>query len=77
MNFKTISTDIIRIEMKKRKISVASMRERLKEIGENFKNDSTFTNRLQRGTFSAKLFIKCLFVMGIKEINLDNYSDID
>ena len=61
----------IRSLMSKRGIRTKKICELLKEECNIELNEKSFNNKMARKSFSATFFFQCLYVLGIKNINID------
>lgn len=61
---------ILRSEMVKRGITYAELAERLNALGLS-ETEKNLANKIGRGTFSAALFLQCLYAIGMTELSFN------
>ena len=66
-NIDDLPKNIIKAEMARKGVKVKEMVELLKPYGEDL-TELSFNNRMSRKGFSAIFFLKCLLVLGVRDI---------
>lgn len=61
--------NIIKAEMKRKNVSVKEMCELLTKEGESL-IETSFNNKISRGTFTAQFFFKCMKVLKVKRLEI-------
>lgn len=67
-----LATNILKAELAKRGLSYIDLQEKLKQAG----IDQTIENirlKMSRGTFASSFLLQCLWVIGVKTLNLSDY----
>jgi hypothetical protein len=66
---------ILKSELVKRGVSTEELTILLNEIG-NAETKSSVDSKISRGTFSASFFMQCMFVIGCKKIEIEEYRSV-
>ncbi len=66
---------LLKAELVRRKISYSKLAEKLKEIG-IIEDPKNLINKINRAKFSATFLFECLYVIGCKEIKIDDPSKV-
>ena len=61
--------DLLKIELKRRKITYAELVVRLAEIGV-VESERNIRNKISRGRFSAVFLLQCLQAIGVKDLQI-------
>lgn len=69
LSIENLPRNIIKAEMKRKGVSVKEMCHLLEKEGETL-IETSFNNKLSRGSFSAVFFFKCMKAMDKREIKL-------
>lgn len=70
ISFDEMPKNIIKAELQRRGLKVKDLVELLKPYGENL-TELSFNNKMARKGFSAVFFLKCMKVLGVKNLNLE------
>ena len=63
---------MLKSELMRRGISTEELTVLLNEIG-NAETKSSVDSKISRGTFSASFFMQCMYVIGCKKIEIEEY----
>ena len=61
--------DLLKIELKRRKVTYAELVVRLAEIGV-FESERNIRNKISRGKFTAVFLLQCLQAIGVKDLQI-------
>lgn len=70
INIDELPKNLIKSELHKRGLKVKDLVELLKPFGENL-TELSFNNKMSRKGFSAVFFLKCMYALGVKDLNLE------
>ncbi len=66
---------ILKSELVKRGVSTEELTALLNEMG-NAETKSSVDSKISRGTFSAAFFIQCMYAIGCKKIEIEEYRSV-
>lgn len=71
MEWEKIAKTVIKTELVKRGLSYEQLTEKLNSIGVT-ENSNAINRKINRGTFQFSFFLQCAYVLGIKNLSLDD-----
>ncbi|MDH5681135.1 MAG: DUF6471 domain-containing protein [Spirochaetota bacterium] len=71
MDWKKHTKEILKRELKKKKVTYSGLVERLKELSVE-ETVPGIKNKISRGTFNAVFFIQCLRAIGCRSVKLED-----
>lgn len=71
MNFETVATRIINVELSRQGLNKGQLAQKLTEAGYDVTAQGV-RNKISYGAFSFAFFLQCMKVLGVKSISLED-----